>query len=188
VVKPVVEMVRFVVGPEGAVVPDVAGRLPGRGLWVSAERAAVDRAAKGGFAKVAGAAVRATPDLANRVEALLVRRVMDMLGLARRSGQLVAGLDQVAEALAAGRIGLLIQAADASPLGRGKLSARAKARGDVIDLVCLTVSELSLALGRENVVHAAIAPGGLARRLLDETVRLQGFRSPQAGDGGVGTE
>ena len=157
-------MVRFVIGPDGSAVPDVAARLPGRGLWVTAERAAVERAARGGFAKAARAAVKAPPDLADRVEALLARRVMDMLGMARRSGQLVAGFDQVAEALASGRCALLVQAFDASPLGRGKLTGRAKARGDVTEVECLAVAELSLALGRENVVHAAVAPGGLADR------------------------
>jgi uncharacterized protein len=188
-VKPAGEMLRFVIGPDDTLVPDIAGKLPGRGLWVSAERAAVDRAAKGGFAKAARRAVKVPLGLGDRLEALLVRRVMDMLGIARRSGVLVAGFDQVAEALAAGRVALLVQAADASPLGRGKLSARARARGDVTEIDCLTVAELSLALGRENVVHAAVAPSGLARRLLDETIRLHGFRPRKgAGDGGAVTE
>jgi uncharacterized protein len=187
-VKPTGEMVRFVVDPAGAVVPDVAARLPGRGLWVMAERAAVERAARGGFAKAARAAVKVPPHLADQVETLLARRATDVLGLARRSGALLAGFDKVAEALTAGRVAVLVQAADASPAGRAKLSAKARALG-VPEVDCLTLAELGLALGRENVVHAAVAPGGLAQRLLGETQRLHGFRSRKAaGDGGVSTE
>lgn len=186
--KPTGEMVRFVVDPGGAIVPDVAGRLPGRGLWVTAERAAVERASRGGFAKSARAAVKVPAGLADQVEALLVRRSTDVLGMARRSGGLLTGFDQVAEALAAGKVAVLVQAADASPLGRAKLTAKARAIG-VPEVACLTLVELGLALGRENVVHAAVAPGGLAQRLLDETNRLHGFRPRKAvGDGGVGTE
>jgi uncharacterized protein len=182
-------MLRFVVGPDGVLVPDLAARLPGHGLWVSADRTAIERATKSGFAKAARAAIKVPPELGDRLEALLARRVMDVLGMARRSGVLITGFDRVAEALAAGRVAVLVQAADASPLGRGKLSARAQARGGVPEVECLTVAELSLALGRENVVHAAVAPSGLARRLLDETIRLHGFRPRKsAGDGGVGTE
>ena len=155
---------------------------------MTAERSAVERAARGGFAKAARAVVKVPPGLADQVEALLARRAADVLGLAQRSGALVTGFDRVAEALAAGRVGVLVQAADASPSGRAKLSAKARAMG-VPDLECLNLVELGLALGRENVVHAAVAPGGLALRLLDETNRLHGFRPRKAvGDGGVGTE
>jgi uncharacterized protein len=187
-VKPAGEMVRFVVDPSGAVVPDVAGRLPGRGLWVTAERSAVDRASRGGFAKAARAAVKVPPNLAGLVETLLARRAGEILGLARRSGAVLTGFDRVAEALAEGKVAVLVQAGDASPSGRAKLSAKARALG-LREVECLTLAELGLALGRENVVHAAVAPGGLAQRLLDETDRLHGFRSRKAvGDGGVGTE
>jgi len=188
-VRPAREMVRFVLDPDGNLVADVAGRLPGHGLWVTAERSAVERAAKGAFAKAARTSVKVPAGLADRVEALLLRRVLDLLGLAKRAGELVLGFDRVAEALDAGRVAALVQAEDASPLGRAKLAAKARVLGRVPEIDCLSVAELGLALGRENVVHAALAPGGLARRLLDETVRLRGFRSRMAaGDGGVDTE
>jgi len=187
--KPVGEMVRFVVGPDGTVVPYVAGRLPGRGLWVTASREAVERAARGGFAKAAKAAVKVPAGLADTVAGLLARRLVDTLGLARRAGMVESGFDRVAEALDAGRVAVLVQARDASALGRGKLAAKARARGGVAELECLTLAELGLALGRENVVHAAVAPGSLAQRLLDDAVRLYGFRPrAAAGDGGLDTE
>ena len=185
-------MVRFVVGPEGSVVPDVAGRLPGRGLWVTASREAVERAMRGGFAKAARAGVKVPAGLADTVADLLLRRVIDTLGLARRAGVVETGFDRVGEALDSGRVAVLVQASDASTLGRRKLAAKAQARGGeakVAEIDCLTLAELGLALGRENVVHAAVAPGGLAQRLLDDAARLYGFRPRvAAGDGGLDTE
>ena len=181
-------MIRFVLGPGGEIVPDLAGRLPGRGLWVAAEREAVERAVRGGFAKAARATVKAPPDLADRLAAQLARRLVDVLGLARRAGVAVAGFDQVAAALAAGSVAVLLQASDGSMLGRGKLAAKARAQGGVAEVDCLTAAEIGLALGRDNVVHAAVAPGGLARRMLDEARRLEGFRprGGATGDGGLG--
>lgn len=183
-------MVRFVVGPDQTVVPDIAGRLPGRGIWVTASREAIERAARGGFAKSAKASVKVPAGLADQVEVLLLRRALNVLGLAKRAGEVATGFDRVMEALAAGRVAVLVQAADASALGRAKLSAKARAMGEVAQVDCFTVVELGLALGQENVVHAAVASGGLARRLLDDTARLHGFRPRLAvtGDGGLDTE
>lgn len=172
-------LVRFVVDPDGVVVPDVAGKLPGRGLWVTANRDSVDTAAaKNLFSRAARRAVRAAPDLADRTEAALARLCCGTLGIARRAGAVVAGFDAVAAALAAQRVAVWIAAADAAADGRAKLAG--KARG-LAAVDWLTRDELSLALGRENVVHAAVAPGGFGDRFARDAGRLRGFRGSSQG-------
>jgi hypothetical protein len=167
-------LVRFVVDPAGAVVPDVDARLPGRGVWLSAARGAISLAvAKGLFAKAAGRRVHVAPDLADQVETMLVRRCLDLLGLARRAGQLVAGFDQVADALRRGEVAVLLAARDGAADGRRKLRALAR---DVPVIEAFDRRELGGAVGRDETVHLALAPGGLARRLLAERARLAGFR------------
>jgi len=168
-------MVRFVVGPEARIVPDVAGKLPGRGIWVSASRSALERAiSKRLFARAAKAPVLVDPDLARQVETLLAQRCLEYLGLARRAGLAVAGFEKVRERLQRGGVAVLLAAADGAADGRLRLRRLAP---DIPLVELLTGEELSLALGRENVVHAALAPGGLAKRFLAETARLTGFRS-----------
>ena len=177
-------LLRFVVGPDGEVVPDVAARLPGRGLWLSAERGAISSAvAKGLFAKAARRGVQVAPDLADRIEAILVRRCQDIVGLARRAGQLVVGFDQVADWLRQGRAGVLLTARDGALDGRRKL--RALARGLPV-VMLLDRQELGSAVGRDEVVHVALARGGLAQKLLAEAQRLQGFRTGEVGGAGEG--
>ena len=172
-VKPVTEMIRFAVSPEGDIVPDLDATLPGRGLWVSARRDAVDEAAKKGrFSKAAKARVRAGDNLADLVETRLRAKCLDLLGLARRSGSLIAGFEKVKAMLGAGDAVVLLAAKDGAADGREKLSRMAAG----LPLVTLfDVADLSMALGRENVVHAALSSGGLAERFLKETVRLSGF-------------
>jgi uncharacterized protein len=173
-------LVRFVAAPDGQVVPDVAAKLPGRGLWVQATRAAVNQAVeKKLFARAARANVAAGSDLADRVEKALVARMQGDLGLARRSGALVLGFDNVLRAMDGARPpGMLVEACDGSGDGKRKLYNAAHARGLRPQLVeCLTSAELGLALGRENVIHAAVQPGGLAERLIFDAERLEGFRS-----------
>ena len=179
--------VRFVADPEGRIVPDIEGKLPGRGMWVKAERAAVAKAvAKGLFARAAKAQVTADADLPDRVEMLLVRRMAGDLGLARKSSALVLGFDNVARSLGERTPpAVLIEASDGAPDGRRKLRNAAINQGVKARLVdCLTKGELALALGRENVIHAALKPGRLAERLILEAARLEGFRP--AGRKGVG--
>jgi len=167
-------LVRFVVDPEGIVRPDIEQRLPGRGMWLSAERDVVDRAvAKNLFAKAARAQVRARPDLAAEVERLLARRALDTLGLARRAGQLTAGFERVRVWLQTEAAAILVAASDAAADGRAKLRRLAP---DLPVVTAFSSSELGAALGREMLVHAAVAPGGLARRLLCDVERLAGFR------------
>lgn len=179
-VRPVDSLVRFVVGPDNTIVPDIDGKLPGRGLWVAAERSAFEKAvAKGGFAKAARMAVSVPPDLVERVEGLLVARIKASLGLARRAGQLALGYDNVARAFD-GKIAprLLVEASDGAPDGRRKLAAAACRHGlRIATLDCLSSAEMSLALGRPNVIHAAVKPGPLAERLIVDSARLNGLRA-----------
>jgi len=171
-----IHLVRCVVSPDGVVVPDVEGKLPGRGLWVSARREAVDFALKkGAFPRAAKQAVKVPPDLADQIAQLLTRRCINLLGLCRRAGLAVAGFVKVEERLASGRVAALVQASDASADGKAKLARQAR---DIERVEILTSAELGLALGRENVVHAALSPGGLTSSFLAEAQRLAGFRSP----------
>jgi predicted RNA-binding protein YlxR (DUF448 family) len=177
---PDAQMVRFVVGPDGTVVPDVGAVLPGRGLWVKAERATLDRAiAKNAFSRAAKEHADSGADLAERTERLLVKRMLGDLGLARRAGQLVLGHDNVVRALG-GKAppAVLVEASDGSAGGRRKLTSAVRGDAPAI-LDCLTSVELSLALGRENVVHAAVKSGRLAERLISDAQRLKGFRAPR---------
>ena len=178
-VMPESRLIRFAAAPDGTVVPDVAAKLPGRGLWVEASRAAIAMAVqKKLFARAAKEQVTATADLADRVEKALVARMIGDLGLARRSGALVLGFDNVLRELEGPRPPkVLIEAFDGAADGKRKLYAAAHR----LELACavietLTSAELGLALGRENVIHAAVQPGGLAERLTFDAERLQGFR------------
>ncbi|MCB1883828.1 MAG: RNA-binding protein [Geminicoccaceae bacterium] len=178
--RPKCSLVRFVVDPEGAVFPDLAERLPGRGVWVEASRAAFDEAGrKGLFAKAAKRPVRVPAGLADTVEGLLARRCLDILGLARRAGCLVAGFDQVADALRGGQKGVLVSAADAAPDGVRRLSGLHQGlHGDGgPHLVAFGRGELGRAIGRDEAVHLLLFEGKLARRLMDEAARLKGFRA-----------
>jgi len=182
-------LIRFVVGPDDDIVPDIAGKLPGRGIWVGASATLLSRAVeKRLFQRAARRPVKAGPELVGLVEELLVRQCQGLLGLARRAGELVCGYEKVRAFAVAGKAVLLVTARDGAPGGGAKL-ARAAAGVPVVAL--LDVAELSLALGRENVVHAALGPGGLADRFGAEARRLAGFRATEgpmqpplaAGDG-----
>ena len=177
-VHPKQALVRFVVGPDGRIHPDVAERLPGRGLWTLARRDIVARAVKKRlFGRAARAAVEVDDDLDRRVEALLVRRAIDLIGLARRAGLAVCGFAKVEAALDAGKAAVLIAASDGSADGRGKLKARAPG----LPLVeALTSTELGAAFGRESAVHAVLRAGPLAEGFLAVAGRLAGFRGAVA--------
>ena len=180
-VQPKLGMIRFVVGPDGLVVPDIEGRLPGRGLWLSAERPVVERAvARNVFAKAARRQVRVEPVLIDRLVALLERRCLDLIGLARRAGQALAGYEKVCEALRSGRVGrsgvpgVLLAARDGAADGRAKVRALAGGLPLVEDF---DAAALGAALGRDNAVHAVLAQGALADRLQIEAGRLAGLRT-----------
>src|SRR5215475_3735068 len=164
-VRPVSEMIRFVVGPDGTIVPDVKHKLPGRGAWVSANRADLEQAVKRkAFGRTFKREVRLPPDLVEVTERLLERAALDSLAIAHKAGLVVAGFAKVAAALAQKPVVALIHAAGASPEGVRKLDGivqgRFSERPDrprTIDM--LTTTQLDLALGRSNVVHAALLAG-----------------------------
>lgn len=173
-VEPTGGLVRFVVGPDGQVVPDVAGKLPGRGMWVGATRDAIEVAArKKLFSRAAKQQVTVPEGLPDMVEGLLARRVCELLALARKSGDAVAGYEKVKEWLAKEEASTLIQASDGSVRGKTKLST--PYRGHYIGW--LTADELGLAFGRETVIHAALGTGGLSKRVVEEATRLKGLRA-----------
>ena len=161
------ELLRFVVDPDGALLFDLDGSLPGRGLWLLPRRDMIDKAcARNLFARAAREPVKVPADLADRVAQMLRRRGLDLLGLARRSGQLQTGFEKVRSMLRDRRAALLLQAVDASAAGRDKVSALGRATNPELRVLALfTSAELSQALGRDNVVHVAVEPGTMARRL-----------------------
>ncbi len=177
------ELVRFVAGPDGRVVPDLAEKLPGRGLWLSARRDVIHTAcARNAFARAAKAPLHPAPDLADQVERLLVRRCIEILGLARRAGIAVGGFEKVAGRISCGAAGVLVQARDAAEDGRRKLRTMACARVPVLPVVdCLDAGDLGQAFGDRPFVHVALDRGALARRLCDEAARLSGLREMPAG-------
>lgn len=188
-VLPEGKLIRFVAGPDGQVVPDLAARLPGRGIWVSSRKNILELAiARNQFSRAAKSKLTISGDLAQRVELQLVGRILDFLGLARRSAALLLGFVAIVESLKSkSPPDLLVEAVDGGRDGREKLLAAAHASGihpAVID--CLYCSELSLALGRENVVHAAVRRGRFSERLRVEAGRLEGFRPVRRAVGRTG--
>ena len=174
---PATGLIRFVVGPDNQIVPDLAGKLPGRGIWVAAERKALDKAAgKGLFARAAKAPVTVPDRLADLIEEMLAKRVVELVSLARKSGVAVSGYEKVKDWLAREDARVLIQAEDGSSRGKSKLST--PYGGNYIGW--LTADELGLAFGREKVIHAALGSGGLTKRVVDEAQRLKGLRVAMA--------
>ena len=166
-------LIRFVVGPDNMIVPDLLEKLPGRGIWVSADPAALEKAVeKNLFSRGAKQKVTLPNDLIAQVEAGLARRVVDLVSLARKSGRAVAGYEKVKSWLAEGRAKVLLQAADGSERGKTKLWTPEGGRY----FGCLTAQELGLAFGRQSVIHGALAAGGLERRVVEEASKLRGLR------------
>ena len=171
--QPKAGLIRFVVGPDDVIFPDVAERLPGRGIWVSADPAALALAIKKNlFSRGAKQQVTVPADLAEQVEALLARRVVELISLARKSGKAVAGFEKVKGWLADGHARVLFQASDGSERGKSKLWTPEGGRF----FGCLTADELGLAFGRQHVIHGALAAGGLERRVVEEASKLRGLR------------
>jgi len=171
-------LIRFVAGPQGAVTPDLARKLPGRGLWVAADRASVETAArKSLFARAAKAKLTARPELADQVETLLMKRLLAALGLARKAGELIFGFEKVLSAVAGGKAAFLVEAVDGAQDGRRKLLAAFRKSPCPPRLIGLfTAEELGLALGGENVIHTAFLAGRGADRWTNDVERLSGFR------------
>lgn len=166
-------LIRFVLSPDGVIVPDLAEKLPGRGIWVSADRAALEKAvAKNLFARAARAQASIPPDLIAMIEAGLARRTVELVSMARKAGLAVAGFEKVKNALANGTVKVLLQACDGSERGKGRLWTPEGGRW----FGCLTAEELGLAFGRAHVIHSALAPGGLTEKVIRDAGRLSGLR------------
>jgi hypothetical protein len=177
-------LIRFVAAPDGSVAPDLGRKLPGRGLWVAADRASIETAVKKNlFSRAAKTKLSPAPDLPEVVENLLVRRVLDQLGLARREGVLISGFEKSAAAIRAGKAAWLIEARDGARDGRGKLVALAKHQQPAPKICgAFSADDLSLALGLENAIHAVLLAGGRADRWTIEVERLAGFRPLRPSD------
>lgn len=193
-------MIRFVVGPDRQIIPDIVGKLPGRGIWLSASGDVLElpdtqgselpggHTPKGGrhieksnrrltqaFARAARGPVSVPSDLSDLLQAALVRRIGELLGLARRAGQAVAGYEKAREALKTGRFRLVVQASDGSEAERERFLSGAGPAVTVIDP--LPGEALGRIFGRDYAVHVAIAPGKLADSLITEAGRLAGLRN-----------
>lgn len=201
-VRPIGELIRFVVGPTGEVVPDLKRKLPGRGLWITASREAVAEAVRRHhFSRGFKATVRAIPTLAQDLEALLARSALEALGIAAKAGHVVSGFTKVEAALSQRQsratLAALIHAADGAADGIRKLDAlvrptdrdqgqAAQGQGDQGQALpfpiisCLTSAELDLALGRSNVIHAAVLAGPASRTFLSRSQTLVRYRSADA--------
>src|SRR6186997_176822 len=183
-VKPVDELIRFVTAPDGAVVADLKRRLPGRGVWVTATRAAVDEAVKRkAFGRGFKREVRAAPDLGREVEWLLERAALDALGIVQKAGRVKTGFAKTEAALADDPIAAVLQASDGSADGARKIAAAVMRRkmdenaGEIPIIVAFATAQLDLALGRSNVVHAALLAGPASNGFLARCQSLERFRT-----------
>ena len=182
-VQPKFGLIRFVVGPDQQIVPDILGKLPGRGIWVSAQHETLAKTiAKGLFSRGAKQTVSVPGTLISDIESQLARRVIDLISLARKSGQAVSGYEKVKDWLSKETARVLIQASDGSARGKSKLST--PYGGSFIGW--LTADELGLAFGRQTAIHGALASGGLTSRIVEEAARLKGLRVIDYSDGGRG--
>lgn len=181
-------LIRFVVAPDGAVVPDLRGRLPGRGAWVTATAAAVGEAVRRrAFGRAFKAEVKTSPGLAEEIDRALVADLKGALALANKAGVVVTGFAKVEGAIEGGGAAALLHAAEAMPDGRRKLAAALRRRfgdtaGEVPVIDALSGEELDLALGRANVIHAALIAGPGGDGFLARWRRLRGYRGAEAAD------
>ena len=176
VVKPEDELIRFALAPDGTVVPDVKRKLPGRGVWVSLSRTTLGDAIKRHlFSKGFDADAKAEPALADLVGTLLRKDALSALSLTRKAGLAITGYMKVEEALTKGNVRMLFHASDGSVDGRQKLDRKCAANGVIFSY--FTADELNVAFGGTNVIHAAVANGGLAEKLLDYTRKIAQYES-----------
>jgi uncharacterized protein len=176
------ELIRFVLSPDGIIVPDLDRSLPGRGVWIGCDKDLVEKAvATRAFSKSLKVKAEAPADLADRLHDLILKRVTGALSLANKAGLLVAGFEKVFAALEKGPVRAVVHGTDAAVDGRSKIDRKYKAiqasQGQAAAIVnVLTIAQMSLAIGRGSVVHAALTPGGLSDRFLEEAERLARYR------------
>jgi len=182
-VLPPDDLIRFVASPSDEIVPDVARKLPGRGVWLTCSREAVEKAVKKqAFARAFKRQVNVPTDFADRVEACLLNRVLQALSLANKAGLVVTGSGKVNSWIEKGAAGALLQAVDASPDGLAKVAKKYRAvrlatERSPVELAFLTIDQLGLAMGRANVVHAALNDGRAADSFLVAASRLENYRT-----------
>jgi len=189
-VQPVADMIRFVVAPDGQVVADLRRRLPGRGIWITATRAALDTAIeRKAFGRSLRQEVRPAAELIEATERLIESEVLSALAIAHKAGKVAIGFGKAEAALDRGRapVAALMHACDAAADGSRKLDARLRLRSEadgieVAVVVNFTSLQLSLALGRPNVIHAALLAGRESETFLARIGRLDRFRSEGPGD------
>lgn len=180
-VEPIERLIRFVVAPDGAVTADVKRKLPGRGLWLTASRAVVVEAMRRGvFGRGFRRDVRVSPELVSETEKLLVNAAIDALAIAGKAGEVAPGWAKVEAALRSGEAVAVLHASDGAADGLRKLEAIARAASIPV-LTALTSAELDLALGRTNVIHAALRPGSAAKTVMARCEGIERFRGAQAG-------
>jgi len=191
-VRPVNELIRFVAGPGGIVVPDIKRRLPGRGVWVTARRRVVEDAVRRrAFGRGLKTDVRASPDLPDMLDRLLEQSALDALSMAHKAGIVVLGFAKVEAAVAAAPVAALVRARDAGAEGGRKLAAALRRRADrpadgkIVE--AFTSAQLDLALGRLNVVHAALLAGRTSETFLVRWRFLESFRVDDPGDRDLGS-
>jgi predicted RNA-binding protein YlxR (DUF448 family) len=188
-VRPIEELIRFVVSPQGEVIPDLKRKLPGRGLWVSASHRTVAEAVRRNhFSKSFKRDVRIAPTLVADTESLLVRGVIEALAMAAKAGQVIAGFSKVEGALEQRQVEALIHASDGAADGIRKLDAIARQNAGINDdsrkfpvVTALTSEQLDLALGRSNVVHAALLAGPASKTFLSRSHILVRYRMADDG-------
>ena len=178
-----IHMVRFVLDPEGVVTPDIQGKLPGRGVWVSSDRNSLEKViAQKSFARGFKGQAKIEDDLIDLTERLLMRRILGLMTMARKASVIAMGFDQVQSMAREAAIAIRIEAADGSKDGRSKIRTLAKAMNreqelpDPIVLGCFSADQIGKALARESIVHAAVKPCKLAKSMKREVYRLSGFR------------
>jgi hypothetical protein len=178
--RPVAAMIRFVAAADGAVVPDLEGKLPGRGVWVTARRALVEAAARrGAFARGLKTKVKVAADLPGTLEGLLERAALGALFRARKAGLVVVDLAEFRVAHADGRVIALLRPSDGAA-DRGIEAPPRPGRGDPVEIIeAFTTAQLDLALGRPNVVNAALLTGRASETFLERWRILESFRADE---------
>lgn len=181
--RPTSELIRFVAAPDSTIVPDLSCKLPGRGVWITADASTVAEAVKKkAFSRSLKRPVDASGDIAQTVEAQILNRCSQALALANKAGQAVSGFDKITSLIDGGDVIALAHASDAAPGGCEKLDRKFQAVSrsidrDAIIINALNIDQMSLAMGRSNVVHAALITGGAARKFISEALRLTRFRT-----------
>ena len=181
------DMIHFVLSPDGVIVPDLDQRLPGCGVWVACDRNVVEKAIKTqAFSDGLKVKAKVPGDLADRVESLILKRVIGALALANKAGLAVAGFEKVFAILEKGPVRAVLHGTDAAVDGRSKIDRKYKAiqvdRGKPVTIInVLTIAQMSLAIGRGSVVHTALILGGLSDRLLEKAERLVCYRHSTIG-------